>query len=66
MNKLLDTDLGAVHRVMTLLKVQTFTDADIGFLKEYEQVMSIPTKALDKMRIRPTLVAYCPPSQQPL
>jgi hypothetical protein len=50
LNKLLDTDRGAVHRVMTQLKVQTFTDADIGFLKEYAQVMSIPAKALDKMQ----------------
>jgi len=50
LNKLLETDRGGVHRVMTHLKLQSFTDADVGFLKEYAQVMSIAAKALDKMR----------------
>lgn len=35
---------------MTQLKLQTFTDSDVGFLKEYSQVMSIAAKALDKMQ----------------
>jgi hypothetical protein len=50
LNKLLDTDRGAIHRVMTQLKLQNFTDADVGFLKEYSHVMSIAAKALDKMQ----------------
>jgi len=35
LNKLLDTDRGAVHRVMTQLKLQAFTNSDVLFLKEY-------------------------------
>ena len=35
---------------MTHLKLQSFTDADVGFLKEYAHVMSIAAKALDKMQ----------------
>ncbi|XP_034018620.1 uncharacterized protein LOC117503486 [Thalassophryne amazonica] len=50
LNNLLQNKRGAVHRVMTQLKLQNFTDSEVCFLKEYAQVMSNVAKALDKVQ----------------
>uniref|UniRef100_A0A3B5MX22 BED-type domain-containing protein n=1 Tax=Xiphophorus couchianus TaxID=32473 RepID=A0A3B5MX22_9TELE len=50
LNSLLERNRDAVNRVMTQLKLQTFTDSDVGFLSEYGQVMCIIAKALDKIQ----------------
>uniref|UniRef100_M3ZI76 BED-type domain-containing protein n=1 Tax=Xiphophorus maculatus TaxID=8083 RepID=M3ZI76_XIPMA len=50
LNSLLEKNRDAVNRVMTQLKLQTFTDSDVGFLSEYGQVMCIIAKALDKIQ----------------
>ncbi|MEQ2253334.1 hypothetical protein ILYODFUR_031014 [Ilyodon furcidens] len=47
-NNLLNNNRGAVHRVMTELKLQTFTESDVDFLTECAQVISNVAKALDK------------------
>ena len=49
-NDLLQKKRGAFHRVMAQLKLQTFTDFEVDFLKEYAQVMSSVAKALDKIQ----------------
>ncbi|KAA0199725.1 hypothetical protein HAZT_HAZT005453 [Hyalella azteca] len=51
LNDLLHNKRGAVYRVMTQLKLQSFTDCKVGFLKEYAQVMSNVAKALDKIQV---------------
>ncbi|XP_042229523.1 uncharacterized protein LOC121871369 [Homarus americanus] len=50
LNNLLEKKRGAIHRVMTQLKLQTFTDSEVDFLTEYAQVMSNVAKALDKIQ----------------
>ncbi|XP_013878674.1 uncharacterized protein LOC106528135 [Austrofundulus limnaeus] len=50
LNKLLEEDRATVHRVMKQLKLQTFTESDVRFLKEYTQVMSSVVKALGKIQ----------------
>uniref|UniRef100_A0A672F8K3 HAT C-terminal dimerisation domain-containing protein n=1 Tax=Salarias fasciatus TaxID=181472 RepID=A0A672F8K3_SALFA len=50
LNDLLQQKRGAVHRVMTQLKLQSFPDSEIDFLKEYAQVMSSVAKALIKIQ----------------
>ncbi|XP_043994868.1 uncharacterized protein LOC122843844 isoform X1 [Gambusia affinis] len=50
LNSLLEKNRDAVSRVMTQLKLQNFTDSDVGFLSEYGQVMCNVAKALDKIQ----------------
>jgi hypothetical protein len=50
LNDLLHNKREAVHQVMTQLKLQSFTDSEVSFLKEYAQVMSNVAKALDKIQ----------------
>ncbi|XP_007566495.1 uncharacterized protein LOC103147880 isoform X1 [Poecilia formosa] len=50
LNGLLEKSRDAVNRVMTQLKLQTFTSSDVGFLSEYVQVMCNVAKALDKIQ----------------
>ncbi|CAI9739375.1 Hypothetical predicted protein [Octopus vulgaris] len=47
---MLEKKMGAIHGVMTQLKLKPFTDYDVGFLTEYTQVMSNVAKALDKFQ----------------
>ncbi|CAI9734730.1 XP_042229523.1uncharacterized protein LOC121871369 [Octopus vulgaris] len=50
-NNLLEKNRGAVHRVnYPQVKLQTFTDSDVGFLTEYAQVVSHVAKAFDKIQ----------------
>ncbi|XP_054881487.1 uncharacterized protein LOC129355892 isoform X3 [Poeciliopsis prolifica] len=50
LNSLLEKNRDAVNRVTTQLKLQPFTDSDVGFLSEYGQVMCNVAKALDKIQ----------------
>ncbi|CAI9734396.1 XP_042229523.1uncharacterized protein LOC121871369 [Octopus vulgaris] len=49
LNNLLEKNRENTHWVLRQLKLQTFTDSDVGFLTEYAQVMSNVAKFFDKI-----------------
>lgn len=50
LNNVLETKKASVHRLMTQLKLKPFTDSEVDFLKEYASVMTIVSRALDKIQ----------------
>ncbi|MEQ2291552.1 hypothetical protein AMECASPLE_014429 [Ameca splendens] len=59
LDNLLDKNRGSVHMVMTQLKLQTFTDLDVGFLTEDVQDVKSILMRLKKAKSKNLL--YCSP-----